>query len=75
MSMGDFKASTGFVRIEYSQTAEAINVKRLVENYPFQMPVTFRIRGPDTCYILHKLHRVRKYQVHQEEERSFFPGI
>jgi hypothetical protein len=55
--MGDFKASTGFVRIEYSQTAEAINVKRLVENYPFQMPVTFRIRGPDTCYILHKLHR------------------
>lgn len=75
MYMGDFKASTGFVRTEYSQTAEAINVKRLVKNCPFQMPVTFRIRGPDTCYISHELHRVLKYQVHQEEEKSFFPGI
>lgn len=68
-----FKARSGFVRIECSQTANAINSKRLAKNYSLsRMHIPFRIRNPDMDYISLILHRAQKYRIHGNQGEIFF---
>lgn len=74
MQRAIFKARSGFVRIEYSQTANAINSKRLAKNYSLsRMRITVRIKNSDVDCISHILPRAQKYQIHRNHGKIFFP--
>ena len=69
-----FKARSGFVSNEDSQTANVINSERLARHYCLsRMHITFRIRNFDMDYISHILHRAQKYQIHRNQGEICFP--